>query len=331
MKQSEAVYSHPEGQQPLGTAAVALTLLTVALWGGTPTAVKYSLDMLPVMAVSGIRFAMAAVFMLFWCRLEGSDLKLRSGQTAPSLIVGVMLFIQIGLFTLAIELSNASHSSLFVNTFIFWVAAIEHFITRESRLTPRKLLGLLVAALGVALILITTENGSAEESQSNAPSLVGNLVMLASAFVLGVKIIYTKHAVKMVEPGKLIFWHNCIGVACFAMWSLLFERPDFSPFFSRSIFTDSTTRDAVWGLLYQGVVVAGFCFAVQARLLKNHSASKLSVFSFATPLFGMTIAVLFRGDRLSPWLLVSGWCVAVGILLVNLTQRSTIHTNDRSG
>ena len=105
---------HPEGLQPLGPAAIALTLLTVALWGGTPTAIKYSLDLLPVMAISAIRFAMAAVFMVIWCRLEGSSLKLRPGQRVPSLIFGVMLFVQIGLFTEAIKLSpkqNTSHRS----------------------------------------------------------------------------------------------------------------------------------------------------------------------------------------------------------------------------
>ena len=330
MNRAEAQSHHPEGQQPLGPAAIAFTLLTVALWGGTPTAVKYSLDLLPVMAVSAIRFAMAAVFMVFWCRLEGRSLRLRPGQRIPSLIFGVMLFVQIGLFTQAIELSNASHSSLFVNTFIFWVAGIEHFIIQESRLTLRKISGLVFAAAGVTLILLTAENGTEEETKSYLPSLAGDLVMLASAFVLGVKIIYTKHAVKTVEPSKLIFWHNCIGVALFALWSGLFERPDFSPFFSSKLLTDSTTRDAVLGLLYQGVVVAGFCFAVQAYLLKNHSASKIAVFSFATPLFGMSIAVLLRGDPLSPWMLVSGWCVAVGILLVNLPPRVSNHKKDRS-
>jgi drug/metabolite transporter (DMT)-like permease len=331
MNRADSQSLHPEGQQPLGPAVIALTLFTVALWGGTPTAVKYSLDMLPdVMAVSAIRFAMAAMFMVFWCNLEGSSLRLRPGQLVPSFILGVLLFVQIGTFTVAIKLSNASHSSLFINTFIFWVAGIDHFITQINRLTPRKIFGLVIAASGVGLILLTTGSETEEETTNNLPSLAGDLVMLASAFVLGVKIIYTKHAVKTVEPSKLIFWHNCIGVAFFALWSGLFERPDFSPFFSQTVITNSTTRNALLGLLYQGVVVAGFCFAVQAYLLKNHSASKITVFSFATPLFGMGIAILLRGDPLSPWLFVSGWCVAVGILLVNLAPRVSKHENDRS-
>ena len=299
--------------QPLGAVSLGLTLLTVALWGGTPTAVKYSLEALPVMAIACVRFAMAAVFMIVWLRFEGTRLKLEPGQGGPALVMGLLLFAQIALFTLAIEMSNASHSTLFINTFIFWVVGIEHFITRSERLSTRKIVGLIVAAVGVLLVLTRAEGGAPGESVSavnvDAPNVWGDVVMLGSAMVLGVKVIYTKQAVKTVEPGKLIFWHNVIGVMLFGAWSLAFENATL----------DKLTPPAVWGLLYQGVVVAGFCFAVQAYLLKKHSASKISVFSFATPLFGTTIAVLFRGDELSPWLAAAAVCVAAGILIVSTT------------
>ncbi len=65
-------------------------------------------------------------------------------------------------------------------------------------------------------------------------------------------------------------------------------------------------------------LMAGVCFALQAVLLRKYSASQISVFSFATPLVGVAMSVLLRGDQLSPWLLASGMVVACGILLVNL-------------
>ena len=300
-----------------------MALLLAALWGGTPVAVKFSLDQLPVMAVAGVRFAMAAIFMLAWCRVEGAGLGLRSGQVLPSLVTGLLLIVQIGLFNLAIQWSNASHSTLLINSFIFWVAVIEHFLLRTIQLSGRQVFGLFVAGGGVALILLTTESNGAAESDTTQASLWGDLAMVASAIVLGVKIIYTKHAMRTVEPGKLIFWHDVIGVIGFAAWSICFERADLRPFVSDAIVTDPDVRNALLGLLYQGLVVAGFCFAAQARLLRRHSASQLSVFSFATPLFGVTYAVLLRGESLSEWLAVSGIAVAVGILLVNWPRRST--------
>ncbi len=298
-----------------------LAMLLAALWGGTPVAVKFSVGPLGPIAVSGVRFAIATVFMLFWCRWQGTPILLRRGEFVPSLLLGLLLFVQIATFTVGIHWSSASHGTLFINTFIFWVAAFEHFVSRTGRLTPRKLLGLLFAAGGVVLILSTTPSGGRAAGGTDDPDLLGDLMLVLSGFLLGIKIIYTKHAMRVVEPGKLILWHDVFGVVLFAIFAVIFEDPDLRPFFSSAVFDDATIREAFLGLLYQGVVVAGFCFATQAVLLRRHSASQLSVFSFATPLFGISFAVLFRGESLSGWLAIAGGCVAVGILLVNAPQR----------
>lgn len=294
----------------MGLAVSLLVLLTAALWGGTPVAVSYSLDELPVIAVAGMRFALAAGFMLFWCRLEGSGLRLHAGESVPAVVAGVMLFGQILLFTLGVHVSNSSHATLLVNTFIFWVALIEHFVTRNDLLTVRKTTGLLLATSGVVLVLWGTgelEFRLGTTGGPDAPSLTGDLFLLASALVLGIKIVYTRHVVQRMDPGKLILWHDVVGVMLFAAASAILE----------DVRAEQFTLPAVLGLLYQGVVIGGFCFAVQAWLLRHYSASQVVVFSFATPLFGIVLAALFRQDELSAWLFAAGVCVAVGILIVN--------------
>ena len=294
------------GQEPVGPTAAALALLTAVLWGATPVAVSYSVDELPPVAVSGIRFALAAVFMLGWCRYEGCDLVLRRGQWKPTVIMGVLLFVQIVLFTSAIAESNSSHSTVLINSYLFWLAGIEHFITRTMRLTPLKVAGLLFAALSGATMLI--EGGTpARPGVLDQASRWGDMLMLVSSFVLAIKIIYTKQATLRVEPGKLIFWHDVIGVALFFAWSTCFEKVSFTGLHAPTIL----------GLLYQGVVVAGFCFAVQAQQLKRHSAATIAVFSMVSPVCGVLFANLFRGDTLSWWLLASAVCAAASIGLLN--------------
>ena len=298
--------------QPLGMTSVALVLLTALLWGGTPVAISYSMDTLPPIAVAALRFAMAAVFMLFWCRFDGSGIRLRAGQLRPVMVAGVLLFAQISLFNFGIWLSNSSHATMLINTFIFWVVAIEHFVTRSDRLTTRRVTGLLVAAAGTMVIFLSTGTTTVSETSGDVPSLAGDAILLCSALLLGIKIVYIKEALRTVESGKLIFWHDVIGVGLFAAYSFALEE---------TTITDFDTP-AILGLLYQGVLVAGFCFAVQTHLLRRHSASQISVFGFSTPLFGVALSYLFRGDRISSWLLVSVACVATGILIVNLKGKS---------
>lgn len=301
--------SKPRALEPVSLKTASLALFTVALWGANPAAVSFSVDTLPPIAVAALRFAMATVFMLFWCHVEGCGLRLRAGQGRPVLIAGFLLFLQIATFNVGVTLSNSSHSSMMINTFVFWVVVIEHFITRADRLTARKLLGLFVAFGGVLLLLLRPE-GAGESAARDQPTLVGDAILLCSACVLAWKVVYVRQVLKFVEPGKLIFWHDLIGVVFFVLCSAAFEKLEFGSF----------TTPAVISLIYQGVFVAGICFAIQALLLRHHSASQIAIFSFATPLFGVGTGILLRGDRMTSMLAVAAVCVAIGILLVNLKK-----------
>jgi len=285
--------------------AVLLVLLTVALWGGNPVATRYAIDALPPITVAGLRFLMATAVMLVWCRLEGASFRIERRQYLPIAVMGTLLFLQITTFTIGTGWTSSSNTSLYVNTFVFWVVGLEHFVMRTDRLDATRWTGLLIAAAGVIALL--TQTAAGHVMQHDPPSLAGDSVLLFSACLLGVKFVYTKHALKVIGPTELIFWHDVVAVVQFAIAAVLWERPDFT----------HVTIPAALGLAYQGLLVGGVCFALQAHLLKQYSASQIAVFSFATPLFGVVLGALFRGDQLSPGLLIAGAAVAVGIYLVN--------------
>ena len=307
--------------QPIGFASAGLILMTAALWGGTPVAVKFSVDLLPAVAVSGLRFALAALFMCFWCQAEGTSWKLERSERKWILGGGLLLFFQITLFTIGIDWSNASHATLLINSFIFWIVAIEHIVLKTLRMNFKQTLGLTVAAIGVLLAFMIAKQQPGT-NQADSPSLAGNLLLLASAAILGVKILYTQHVVKRMPPSRFILWHDIVGVLLFAIVSLTLE--DFSnwsetrgqPEFGQKV------TFAFLGIAYQGILVAGLCFAIQAHLLRKHAAFQISIYSFTTPLFGLLFAFRLRSDPFAIWLPLSALCVAIGIILVNWKSRS---------
>ncbi|MFG0332316.1 MAG: DMT family transporter [Maioricimonas sp. JB049] len=289
----------------VGALGAALALLTALLWGGTAVSNRIAVDTLPPVFVGGVRFGLATLFMVAWCRLEGSPIAITRAQIRPVSILGLLLFLQISTFNWGLAGSNSSHGTLIVNTFVFWVAGIEHFFLRTYRLRAVQLAGLMLAAGGVVLLLATTGEDAA--SQRDVPTLAGDLFLVLSGFLLAIKVVFTRSAVRQINSGTLILWHDLIGTVLFFAYAATFE--DFSG--------ASAPPSVVAALLYAGLAVSGFCFAAQAWLLRHHSASQISVFSFATPVFGVAAGVMIRGDNLSSWLFLSGLCVAVGILLVN--------------
>jgi drug/metabolite transporter (DMT)-like permease len=172
-----------------------------------------------------------------------------------------------------------------------------------------------LAALSVVLLITATDRSQGIHADRDTPTLTGDLVLCLSALLLGIKVVGTKQALKTVQPGTLIFWQSLIGTALFFLWSFAFE----------TVHWNATTWPTWAGVAYQGVIVAGFCFALQARLMRYHSASQISVFAFITPLSGVAGGVLLRNDSLSPWLLLAAAGIAAGIYFVNRQPASAEH------
>ena len=296
--------------KPVSLRVAVVALVTAALWGGNPVAVSYSVDTLPPIAVAAARFAMASLFMYFWCRFEGCGIGLKRGQLLPVLLVGGGLFVQIATFNIGVTLSDSSHASMLINTYVLWVVLIEHFITRGDRLTGGKLLGVCVAFAGVLLLMVRTSAPATSAKGLDEPTLIGDLILFISAVVLSINVVYMKHVLHTIEPSKLIFWHDLVGTVLFCACSLALERVE----------PKGLTTTAMLALFYQGIIVAGICFAIQAAMLKNHSASQISIYSFATPLFGVAFGILLRGDEVTPRLFVAAACVALGILFVHASS-----------
>jgi drug/metabolite transporter (DMT)-like permease len=58
-------------------------------------------------------------------------------------------------------------------------------------------------------------------------------------------------------------------------------------------------------------------FVIWFALIARYSASRLSAFTFLTPLFGVAAGHLLLGDPLTPAFAAAVVLVAVGLLLVN--------------
>jgi len=323
--------THARDHQPMGLAMGSLALLLAIFWGGNAVATKEAADVIPPLAMGAFRFVFATLFLIGILAWQRIPMWLQRGEWGTSLLMGIMLFLQIWTFNIGVHWSNASHGTVLINTFIFWVAAIEHFYTKSIKLKWWQAVTLGVAAVGVLLCVSTAPVDTATDNLDE-PSLVGDLVMALSALILGIKVVYTRFAVQRVPSHRLILWHNAIGALIFLVISLLIE--DWSLWISLKTTLSNTTDTpativgltpflnqmtfAAWfGLLYSGLIVSGFCFAMHAWLLRAHSASHVSVFSFVTPICGVVLAVLRRGDPLSIWLLIAGVCVALAIVLLN--------------
>lgn len=74
---------------------------------------------------------------------------------------------------------------------------------------------------------------------------------------------------------------------------------------------------AIASFAYQAIVVAFISYLTWFWLLTRYMASRLSVFSFLTPIFGVTFGVLLLGEHFTARFMVAAAMVLAGIALVN--------------
>jgi drug/metabolite transporter (DMT)-like permease len=286
--------------EDVNVKAVLLLLLLACLWGGNAVAVKIGLIYTRPFLLAGLRFALGALVIGLWGVFSKIDLKPRRREILSLVILSLIFTAQICTFTLGVDLTLAGRASLFINTYPFFVAILAHFFISNDRLNIRKVLGLILAFCGVFAVF----RDRIADSDSRA---IGDSLMLISGFLLGVLSVYTKRLVQRINTYKLLLWEMILALPLFFGLGLIFERA----------YPHTISLSLILSVIYQGMVVAGFCFVVWTLLLKRHSASKISAFMFATPLFGVGLSSLILREPVTLYLVIGAILVASGIYVVN--------------
>jgi drug/metabolite transporter (DMT)-like permease len=282
----------------LDAKGAAIALLLAALWAGNPIAVKIGLADAPPLRLAAMRFVIGgmSIFAYAWWIRRQRRFPIYPGEWPVLWSLALLFAVQIGLMNYGLNLTSASHGAILVNTFAVHTVVLAHFLIPGDRMTAAKLGGTAVAYLGIVVLF-------ARDVATRPATLLGDLIVSASAILLAERIVYMARAVQRVDPVKLLLFQSAIGSACFLLVSLWWEWGD--PF--------RATVPLALSLAYQGVVVAGFNFVVNAWLLQRYRPSALAVTSLTSPIWGVLLASAVVGDPLTLTVLLSSALVAAGV------------------
>lgn len=273
---------------------------------------KIALAGVSPLTMAAVRFSLGAFVIFLWMLFIGTAIRATRAEAVDHAINGALFSIQISLFYLGTHLTSASHAVILINSNVVFLAVLAHFLIPGDRLNPVKSLGLLLAFLGAASLFL-------EPSAPGSPtSLSGDLLVIGSALCLGVKTIFVKKLTERIPPPKIVLWQMLIGVPVFAAAAVCFE----------AVRLDVHSPRVLPALLYQGVVVAGFCFVAATHLLKRYPPTAISVFFFVIPVSGVALSHFILGEPLTRMVLAATTLVAVGIVLVNRREKIVVELDE---
>ncbi len=283
---------------------MATMALLCAIWGAQQVAIKLAAhDVVPIMQVC-LRSGMSAALVLLLMSIRREPLSLRDGTLRPGLVAGALFAAEFMFVAEGLRRTSASHMAVLLYTSPIFTAVGLHWTVPGERLRPRQWLGILLAFTGIAVAFA----GGWARGAVSLRMLGGDaLGVLAGAAWGATTVVVRRSALSDAAPAKTLLYQLAVA-------SVLLGAAAAASGQATQV---SLTRLAWTSLLFQGVVVSFASYLAWFWLLRHYAASQVSVFSFLTPLFGVTFGVLVLGEHVDPAFGIGAALVLAGIATVS--------------
>ena len=287
--------------RPLDALAITVTIGLCLSWGFNNVSIKLAIHDIPPLIQSSSRSALAAIIVFAWTQMRGMALFKRDGTLAAGIWAGVLFALEFVLIYRGLLLTSASRAAVFLYTAPFFVALGSYLFLGE-RLRPSQWGGLALCFTGVALAI------GVPQANVDANVLLGDLLIVGGGALWAATTLLVKATALIKAPAEKGLGYQValsIPILAFAAW-ITGERITHVPHvLSLSL------------LAYQAFWVVGTTFTLWFALVKTYSASKLSAFTFITPLFGVAASFVILHDVLTPAFGAAALLVIAGLYLVN--------------
>ncbi|MBW2358671.1 MAG: DMT family transporter [Deltaproteobacteria bacterium] len=224
------------------------------------------------------------------------------GKILDGIIVGVLFGSEFALLYSSLLYTTVSSAWILLYITPFFHAVGAHFFLKGDRFSLNKGIGLLLAFGGIVVLL------SKHLGLPSPKEFLGDALALGAAILWAVTTIYVKRRL----VGKVSHHHTLLYQTIFSIPIL---------FFLSGIFQEETIRH-INGLIllsvaYQGIIVAFISYLLWFFLVHSYPVSRLSAFTFLTPVFATFAGVILLHEPLPFRVILALILVSLGIYIVN--------------
>ncbi len=296
-----------ETKDYLDLKAVVILIIVTLLWGFNHPAIKISNQGVSPIFASTLRSIVASICGLIYCLRKGEKVFHKDVMLFHGVMVGLLFGVEFACIYFGLLYTDAARSVLFVYLSPFVVAIGAHFFLKGDRLTFLKILGLVLAFTGIFVVF------GGRPKTAKAGMYFGDILQIAAGVLWGATTLYIKKFMaKKVEPINTFFYQLFFSIPILLVVSIILEPK----------WIYKVDPYVVGSLFYQSVIIAFITYFVWFKLIHGYSVSRLSAFTFLTPIFGVLFGVFFLHEELTVSLMIGLPLVSAGIFLVNWRRRA---------
>ena len=298
-----------ENKEFLDFKAILTLVILTLLWGLNYPAIKYSNQGISPIFASMLRSVIASIFGILYGLSKKEKLFHTDIMFFHGFMVGLLFGLEFACIYFGMLYTDAARSVVFVYLSPFVVAVGAHFFLKGDRLTFLKMLGLILAFTGVFIVF----QGKPKEAKTTI--WVGDVLEIMAGLLWGVTTLYIKKFLaEKIHPINTFLYQLFFSIPILFLVSLILEP--------RWIYRIDVY--IVSSIIYQSIMVAFISYFIWFKLIHNYSVSRLSAFTFFTPIFGVLFGILFLNEEFTISLMVGLPLVSMGIFFVNWKGRSKL-------
>ena len=288
-----------------------LAILCCLLWGSAFPSIKTgyqlfqidSTDIATQIHFAGLRFALAGILVIIFGSLTQKEFLKPSSTTIPQIFKLCMLqtVLQYFFFYIGLAHTTGVKGSIITASNVFISILFSSLIFKMETLSTQKILGCIIGFTGVVIINLS---GQAAALSFN---LLGDGFIFFAAIASSLASVFMKRYSQNENPVLLSGYQFTLGGVIMAVGA---------GFFGGKL--EVITPSGVLLLLYLAFVSAA-AYSVWGILLKYNPISKVTVFGFSNPVFGVILSTLIlnEGSAFSIKSVIALILVCIGIFTVN--------------
>lgn len=291
-------------RQPLDFRAVCLMLVLCLTWSMQQIGLRATAsDFSPVLQI-GLRSGVSAILVAVYMRVRGLPMRGVAGAFWPGAMSGFLFGFEYLLVGEALRLTSAAHVAVFLYTAPIFAALGLHWKLPSERLAGLQWAGIVLAFFGiVASFALRLAPANANWGQL----LLGDALALLGGMAWGATTVVIRSTRLGEMPPGLTLFYQLVGAFVLLVPSA----------FWMGQLQIRVTPLVIANFAFQAVLVSFVSFLVWFWLLRHYLASRLGVFAFMTPLFGVVLGAWLLKEPIEPAFVVGAVLVLLGVVLVS--------------
>ena len=281
----------------------AILLALALIWGAAFFFIHVAVTHVAPLTYVWLRLTIAAAGLLAWMRWKGETLSL------PLPVWGAMLVLALfnnvvpfALFGWAQQHIASGLASILNATTPIWGVVVAHIATSDERMTPAKLIGVVIGFVGVATMI-------GPDLLASGGSLLPQLACISASLCYALAGVWARRFKPMgLKPLKVATAQLLVGALIMTPLSLTVEQPWIG---------GSPSFTALGAIAALALVCTAFAYVLYFRLIDSAGATNATLVTLLVPPIAILLGALFLGELLTGGELLGLAFIGLGLAVID--------------